>query len=175
MKGAMEEESGWKPRLHREVRSYLVNFVYLAVFFGLFTWYRRLILAEYRITYLHYGVSLVEALVLAKVAMLGSMFSLDHRFQDKPLIVRTLYLAFVFTIWTAGFGVIEHTVTGLALGRGLTWGLHEVTGNGRDELLARCLILFCAFLPLFAFKELSRRVGLDATSELFLKSPKQKE
>lgn len=169
MDGAMAKKADWKSKIHQEITEYLANFIYLAFFFGLFTWYRRIILTEYRITYLHYGVSLFEALVLAKVVMLGGALSLGRRFLGRPLIVRTLYMAFVFSVWTAVFGVFEHTVFGLVLGKGLAWGIGQVKGNGGYELLARCLITFCAFVPFFAFKELSRMLGEDKIGAIFFR------
>jgi len=69
---------------------YYINFVYLACYFGLFAWYRRLILAEYQISYLNCGVSLVEALVLAKVIMLRDALRLGRGLVDTPLFFPTL-------------------------------------------------------------------------------------
>jgi len=46
-------------------------------------------LAEYQIAYLHYGVSVVEALVLAKVILIGEALRLGRGLEDKPLIVPT--------------------------------------------------------------------------------------
>jgi hypothetical protein len=59
-KGQLEAQNGSR------ARSVLGHFIYLAIFFGVFTWYRRFVLAEYRITYLHYGTAIIEALILAK-------------------------------------------------------------------------------------------------------------
>ncbi len=60
-------KSDWEQEVVHEAIEYWINFIYLAFFFGMFTWYRRFILAEYQISYAHYGVSLIEAAVLAKV------------------------------------------------------------------------------------------------------------
>jgi hypothetical protein len=91
--------TGWKAKLTAELIDYWIVVLYLACFFGVFTWYRRLILAEYQIGYLHYGVSVVEALVLAKVILIGDVLRLGRGLDDKPLIVPTLYKAVVFSLW----------------------------------------------------------------------------
>jgi hypothetical protein len=44
------EGTGWKQKVAHEMIEYSMNFVYLAFLFGVFTWYRRLILAEYHIS-----------------------------------------------------------------------------------------------------------------------------
>ena len=90
--------AGWKQKLVSELIDYWIVVVYLACFFGVFTWQRRFILAEYQISYGHYWVSVLEALVLAKVILIGDMVRLGRRFDDKPLMVPTLYKAVVFSL-----------------------------------------------------------------------------
>src|SRR5208283_3680951 len=99
MNDANTKKAGWKSKAIHEMAEYYIVFMYLAVFFGLFTWYRRLVLAEYQINYLHYGVSVIKALVLAKVIMVGRALHLARRFEDHPLILPTLYKAVVFTVF----------------------------------------------------------------------------
>lgn len=164
-----KNKAGWKQKLIHEIIEYFVNFVYLAIFFSVFTWYRRLILAEYHISYLNYGIGLLEALVLAKIIMVGGMLHLGPKSGDKPLIVPTLYKAVVFTVWVAVFGVLEHTLIGLLHGKGLEGGFHEIVSEGKDELLARCLIMFFAFIPFFAFQELGRVLGEGRINEIFFR------
>ncbi len=169
MNSGNEKRTGWKQRLVREVGEYATNFVYLALFFGVFTWYRRLILAEYGISYMHYGVSVVEALVLAKIITLGDVLGLGRRLREKPLIFPTLYNAFVFGLWVAFFGVLEHIVMGFLRGEGLTGGIHELMSQGAYELLARGLVTFFALIPFFAFREAERVLGEGRIRALFLR------
>jgi hypothetical protein len=160
----------WKQKLLHEVISYAVNFVYLAFFFTVFTWYRRLILDQYKITYLHYGFSVIEALILAKIIMIGDAMSLGSRLEHKPLIYVTLFKAFAFTIWVAVFMVIEHIMEGWMHGNGLVGGLRQITNQGKDELQARCLVVFFAFIPFFAFRETARVLGEKKLWHLFFRN-----
>ena len=73
---------------------YFFNFIYLAAFFGILAWYRRLILAEYDIPYLQYGVALLEAFILAKIIMVADWVGLGQhpgrwpcrcRYSIRPL------------------------------------------------------------------------------------------
>jgi len=59
-------KAGWKQKFVAELIDYWIVVVYLACFFGVFTWQRRFILAEYQISYGHYWVSVLEALVSPK-------------------------------------------------------------------------------------------------------------
>lgn len=169
MNGANDTKSGWKPRLVRELIAYWVNFAYLALFFGVFAWYRRLVLAEYQIEYLDYGVALIKALVLAKVIMVGDVMHLGRGLENKPLIFPTLYKALVFSLFTALFNVLERTISGLLRGGGLTGGWDELMRRGKYELLAGFLVVFFAFIPFFAFKELGRVLSEGKITGLFFR------
>jgi hypothetical protein len=118
-----------------------------------------LILAEYQISYANYGVSLLEALVLAKLILIGSALRLDRGLEDAPLIIPTLYKAGVFSLLVGVFSILEHTLGGLLHGQGLTGGVAELINVGKYELLARCLVTFFAFIPFFACKELEQVLG----------------
>lgn len=49
----------------------------------------------------------------------------------------------------------------------------EILSVGRDELLARTLVVLVAFLPLFAFREIDRIMGEGRLYDLFLKKRQQ--
>ena len=163
------KSTGWKQTLVHEMVEYYLNFVYLAFFLVAFTWYRRLTLAEYQIHYLEYGVPLIEAAVLAKVIMIGDLLRLGQGLEHKPLILPTFYRALTFSVWVGVFSVLEKTIHGLLHGKGLTGGFEELASKGQYELLAQCLVMFAAFIPFFAFKELERVLGQDKLRDLFWK------
>jgi hypothetical protein len=167
MTSADEKKTGWKPRIRHELVEYFTNFVFLAFVFGAFTSYRRLTLAEYHIGYAHYGIALIEALVLAKIVMIGNIFGLGRRLEDKPLVFPTLYKAFTFSLWVALFGAFEHIVEGLLRGEGLTGGIHGLMRQGKYEISARALLMFFAFIPFFAFREMERVLGEGTIWTLF--------
>jgi hypothetical protein len=167
MNDVNKKKARWKQKLVHEMIEYWINFVYLTLFFGVFTSYRRLIMAEYQISYQHYGIVVIKALVLAKVIMIGDVLRLGRRLEDKPLIFPTLYKSAVFSIWVAVFNVLEDAIKGLLHGRGLAGGIDELISKGNDELLAGFLIIFFAFVPFFAFKELGRVLGEGKIRDLF--------
>ena len=80
-----------KQRAIEELKLFWIIAFYLWVFLGSFTVYRRLIIAETGVAYLHYGIALIEALVIAKVILIGKMFGFSRRFEDQPLIIPVLY------------------------------------------------------------------------------------
>lgn len=174
MPATHDGKTGWKQRLIHELSAYLLYAFYLFIFFGLFTMYRRLIMEEYHLSYMHYGINLIKAVVLAKVIMIGDFLGLGHRFKGKPLIYSTLFKSAVFGLFVAVFSVLEHMLDGLLHGQGLMAGLTALLREGTDELLASSLVIFFAFLPFFAFRELQEQLGKDKMRELFF-GPGKKE
>jgi len=162
-------KSNWKHRIGQEFVRYWFNVVYLAIFFGVFAWYRRFVLAEYRITYLHYGTAIIEALILAKVILIGDALGLNRRDENKPLIYPTVRKAIVFSIFVGIFAVVEHVLEGLLHGKGVAGGLATLWSEGRDEILARCLVTFFAFIPFFALRELGMLLGEGKLRGLFFR------
>ena len=148
---------------------YWINVAYLTLVFAAFTQYRRFVLAAYDITYTNYGVALIEALILAKVIMIGAVFRLGRGLEQKPLIYPTLLKTVVFSLFVGVFTLIEHGIKGLWRGKGLAGGLVDLLGKGHHELLAGCLVTFVAFIPFFAFRELGRVLGEDKIRVLFFR------
>lgn len=164
---APEQKASLKARAIEEFKVFLVIAFYLWLFFGAFTVYRRLIAAETGSPYLHYGIAVVEALVIAKVVLVGRMFGFTRRFEDRPLIVPVLYKSFLFGLLVLLFGVVEHLVGGLLHKQGLAGGLREIAEMDGDELLARVLMLVVAFVPFFAFGEIGRVLGVRKLAGMF--------
>jgi hypothetical protein len=134
-----------------------------------FAWYRRFVLAEYQISYLHYGTAVIEALILAKVILIGDAVGLGRRTHDKPLIYPTVRKAVVFSVFVGIFAIVEHMVEGLIHGKGVAGGLATLWSEGKDEILARCLVTFFAFIPFFAFRELGMLMGEGKLRRLFFR------
>ncbi len=165
-----KKKGSWKKRIFHEVVEYWLNVCYLILVFAAFTWYRRFLLAAHDIEYTNYGVAVIEALVLAKVIMIGSVFRLGRGLEQKPLIYPTLYKTVVFALFVGVFTLIEQVIKGLWVGKGLMGGLVDYFGKGSHELLAGSLVIFVALLPFFAVKELGRVLGEDKIRALFFQS-----
>ena len=164
-----EKKTGTKARLMAEVKKTVFVFVYLAVFLGAFSTYRRLLLAQYQISYFHYGYTVIEALVLAKVIVFGSVLRVGERFSDRPLIVPTLYKTLCFALLVLAFSVLEHLFEGWFRGKATGVIVNEVLDQGKWEILTRVLVTFLALLPLCAVWELGRVLGEGKLFELFFK------
>jgi hypothetical protein len=150
-----------------EMFEYVLNFIFLAIFLVAFAWYRRLLLASYHIEYLGYWTPLVEAAILAKVIMIGDVLRLGREFQNRPLIVTTVYRTIVFSLLVVGFAIVEHVIGAMLHGHPASEGLAEIAGKGAPQIAAWCVMMMAAFLPFFAIKEIERVIGVERVRGLF--------
>lgn len=160
-------KGGLKERVIEEMKAFWVIAFYLWIFLGAFVVYRRLITAEVGAPYLHFGFALVEALVIAKVILVGRMLGFTRRFEDRPLIVPVLYKSILFGVLVMLFTVLERIVEGWFHDQGLFGGLREIATVGAHEVAARVLMLIVAFVPFFAFAELGRVLGTKKLAAMF--------
>ena len=167
MHDTQAKPGGIKRAIIHELIEYWFNFAYLAIFLAAFVWYRRLVLAEYDIAYANYWFPIIEAAILAKVIMIGDILRLGRGFEERPLILPTLYRTVVFSVWVALFSVVEATIKGLLHGHGLLGGLEELASKGGYELLSWVLVILVALFPFFALKELERVLGEGNLRRMF--------
>jgi len=160
---------GLKDKIVLEMIAYWINVSYLTLIFVVFTSYKRLILANYYISYSNWGISLIKALVLAKVIMIGGLFHFGRSLDNKPLILPTLFKTVIFTLWVALFATVESAIRGFLHGKGLDGALDHLLSEGTHEFFAKCLVVFFAFIPFFAFKELGRVFGKGKIWQLFFR------
>jgi hypothetical protein len=158
-----------KSRVRLELIEYGLNVAYLALVFAAFTEYRRLLLAAHEITYTNYFVAVIEALILGKVIMIGSVFRLGRGLETRPLIYPTLYKTVVFVVLIALVKIIEHGIRGLWHGVGFWGGIAEASKKDVHEILANALVIFAALVPFFAVKELGRVLGRQTIATLFFR------
>jgi hypothetical protein len=161
--------SGLKEKAKDEFKKFWAIAIFLALMFSAFYTYRRLTLSESGITYFHYGIGIIEALILAKVILVGQALRLGRRFEDEPLIVSVSVKTLLFGIFVAVFSVIEHVIEGLVHHE--TWDIiaHHLFTAGRDEILAKTLMIMITFIPFFAFWEIDRVLGEGNLFALFFR------
>ena len=76
---ASEHQATLKEKVVEELRMFWVLFVYLAFMLSALLTYRRLVLREVDVSYLHYGFALIEAAIIAKVMLIGQAVGLGKR------------------------------------------------------------------------------------------------
>ena len=75
----------------------------------------------------------------------------------------------LFTFWVALFALVESSIRGFLHGKGLAGALDHLPSGGPHEFFSKCLVVFVAFIPFFAFKELGRVLGKGRIWGLFFR------
>ncbi len=156
-----------KAKAKEELRLLVVITVYLAILFCSFLTYRRLISRELGVTSFHYGFAVIEAIVIAKVILIGKAMGLGKRDAGRALMVVVLRSSVVYAVLIAIFSVLEHVIDGLIHGKTLAASVEAMASQGIDEILARTLVLFVALIPFFAMWKLDEELGERALSRIF--------
>ncbi len=162
-------KKNWKHKLKHEFIEYWINVIYLAIFFSVFIFYRRLILAHYDVYLEDYFLGVIKALVFAKVIMIGAFLRIDRGFDNKPLIIPVLYKAFLFTIFVAVFDVAEAFIRELISTQSFSGAVDELSKHFTNIWIGGALVVLVSFIPFFALKELSRVMGEEKILNLFFR------
>jgi hypothetical protein len=167
MSGEKPTKLSGKQKVAREFEEFMAMFLYFAFFFCAIATYSMLLLNKFQISYFNYGAALINALVIAKVILIGEYVQLGKKHEAQPLLVSTLYKAFLFGLLVFGFHIVEEIIKRLLRGEHIAGAFHDMR---IDDILARSVIIFCTFIPLFAFRELSRVLGKDKFRSLLFRS-----
>jgi hypothetical protein len=158
---------GFKQKAVHELKDFAWISLYLAFFFCALSTYAMLLLRKYEINYLNYTFAIVNALIVAKIILIGEWARLGREAEAKPLYIAVLYKSVVFSLLVFGFHFLEEFIKRLIHGLPAGTVVHDIKV---DDLLGKSIVIFGAFIPLFAFRELGRVMGEDKLHALFFRS-----
>lgn len=156
-----------KQKAAHEAKELLVLFLYLGFFFCALATYSNLLVREYDGISLTYGFALINALVVAKVILIGDYMHLGKRVEHRSLFVSAIVKSFLFSLLVFAFHVLEEVIKRIVHGADMATASREMR---IDELLGRALVVFCTFIPLFGFRELRRVMGEEEFHALLFRS-----
>jgi len=165
--GSKEKTPGFKQKAKHELVDFTMISVYLGIFFCALTTYTMLLLKKYEIDYLNYSFAIINALIIAKIILIGEMAHVGRKAEARPLYQSVVYKAFVFSLLVFAFHFAEEFVKRLIHGKPSGTVIQE---THFDDLFGKSLVMFCAFIPLFAFRELRRVMGEEKLHALFFKT-----
>lgn len=169
-----EKKKTLKEKVLHEVNEYLINVVYLSLFFGAFAIARRLTLEQYNIYLDDTFVGLIKALIIAKVIMLGAFMKISHKFENMPLLIPIIYKTILFVLLVVVFDLLEAYIHAWIELKDMQAAWNELIYHHFDKMRIGGLIMISvAFLPFFALKEISRVLGPQVFRKLFFKKSPQ--
>jgi hypothetical protein len=159
-----------KEKASDEFKRFIVIFLYLWVVFGLLSIHKSIVLSQHHLDTEEHAFAIINALVFAKVLLVGEDLKLGTRFGHRPLIYPILYKSFVFSALLIVFHIIETVAVGLWHGHTIAESLPPFLGWNPRGLLAVGVMCFVLLLPFFGFREIARVVGRRELRALLLES-----
>lgn len=160
-----------KQKIKQELSEYLINVGYLALFFCTYAMARRLTLAQFGVTLDDYFIGIIKALVIGKVIMFASFLRISKSFEGKPLIIPVLFKVFLFVLAVIAFDVLEGFIKGIISTSSVSGAMEHISEHHFSKMwLGGLLMIIISFIPFFALKELSRRLGHEKFRNLFFKT-----
>jgi hypothetical protein len=148
-----------KERAFEEFKRFVAIFLYLWVVFGLLSIHKSLVLSQQHLDYEEHTFAIINALVFAKVLLVGEELHLGRRFQNRPLIYPVLYKCLVFSVVLIFFHAIESIAAGMWHGNTLAASIPPILGWNPKGLLAVGFSCFVLLIPFFGFREMARVLG----------------
>jgi hypothetical protein len=158
-------------KLKHEVKEFIVMFLYLWVMFSLFVMYGSILRAEQHQDFKLHGFAFINALILAKVMLVGEGMQLAHGRGDSRPIFVILKKSFAFALLFICFHVLEHTIMGVVHGKTIAASFLELVGGRRVEIIILALLVSVCLIPFFAFREVDRNLGEGRLLQILTSRP----
>lgn len=166
-----QNEKTLRQKVLYEFSEYMINVVYLSLFFGSFALARRLTLAHFNIYIDDYFVGIIKAMVIGKVIMIGTFLRISRKYENKPLLVPALFKTILFVGWVIVFDVIEVLIKESVKLQSFSGAYKYLIDEHFSKLwLGGLIMVAIAFIPFFALKEISRVMGQQKFRDLLLKT-----
>jgi hypothetical protein len=162
-----KDHSEAKKKAMHELMEFVWLSIYLAFFFCALATYSALLLHEYHVQYFMYSVALINALVIAKVILIGEYAHLGRRFEKYSILATAVIKAFLFGLLVLAFHFLEEAIKRIIHGEPFGTAFRNMH---TDELLGRALLVFCTFVPLFAFRGIRNAIGDTEFQRLVFRS-----
>lgn len=158
-----------KQKIYSGIKDYLLITAYLWLIFALFDIYKAVLVAQYHIDFAAKSFAIINALALAKIALIARELKLDARLRPKgkPLIYPTLLNAFGFAALLAVFKILEEVGVGMYHGQSFAASLTDWAGGSLKGIVCLAGIFFVMLIPFCAFSELGIVLGVGKLVRLF--------
>ena len=162
-----EQKAELKHKAVVETKKILAIAAYLYFVLTSMEIYKAYILGEKVFVGFKLGYNGIEALLFAKVVLIGDLLHLGERFRGYPAIVPTVAKSFVFALFVAAFSVLEVLVEKLFHGADLSAAWRAVVALDRGTMAVHVVLMFFNFIPLFATWEAARAMGEEKFIDMF--------
>lgn len=159
------------PAKHSKLKEELIKlfwtFLYLFLLFGMLVLFRHVILHQHGISDIKYGVAALNALIFAKVILIGDWLKIGTRSDSQPMLFSVIAKAAAFAALFIVFHYVEDAIVGLFHDKAVADMARADAQELRVAMVAS-VIFFVALIPFFFFREVSRELGSARMKVLLL-------
>lgn len=148
-----------KEKALEEMKKYAALTLYLWVLFVLLGLYRRMLMKEWGVDAWQQGYALVNALVFAKVLLLGGIFHLGTSLRKYSFALVVIGRTLMFAALLMAFHVVEEAARALIKGEPVADSILHLGGGSWWGVWAYAALLFAMLLPLGVLGEISFVLG----------------
>lgn len=161
------ERPSLKQRALEELKTFLYITLYFWVLFLVFDLYRMSLRSE-GVSIVDNGFALVNAFLLAKVALVTEGLYKRRRTRNVPLAYRVFAHSLLLSVVLIAFSLFEEGIKALFHGHALS---EHLDAAGIALILARAGIFFVMLIPFCAFQELAQLLGIAPLVAVFFGRP----
>lgn len=153
--------------MREEIELFASYFVFFALFFLAFTFYRSMVYEEFHLGAVHYSSAIIQALIISKLILLGQKFHLGSKKWKIPFLLGVVYRSLLFCIFVFFMIVIEKLVEGRIEGKTWADAYSHLLSIGYYEILGRIGVVLFVFIPFFSFLGIAEKIGKKNFYEVF--------
>lgn len=154
-------------KLKTELTKLFWTFLYLFLLFGMLVLFRHVILQKAGINDLKYGMAAINALIFAKVILIGDWLKIGTRSDSQPLLWSVLAKSAAFAALFIVFHFLEDGIVGLFHGKTVA-DMFNADAQEMKVAMVASVIFFITLIPFFFFREVSRELGPARVKTLLL-------
>lgn len=159
-----------KEKIKHEIEVYLMYSFFLALLFFTFTVYERVLLGGDN-SLIPYGFCIINALILAKIVMIGEAIHIGKHFHNKPLIFPVLFKTIMFCLLVLVFTIVERFIEGFIHGKTILEINTQFKNADFNLAFAKICVMFFVFIFFFSVLETSRVLGDNKLFTMFFINP----
>lgn len=142
-------------------------FLYLFILFGMLRLYGNVLLAKHGEAEIRYGLAALNALIFAKVILIGNWMHLGSASDDRPLLISVLAKSVAFSGFFIAFHFVEEAVVGLFHHESLA-EIIRLDSTQLQAAMVASVIFGVSMIPYFAVREITRAIGWARLKVLLL-------
>ncbi|TFU01113.1 hypothetical protein EUV02_12430 [Polymorphobacter arshaanensis] len=156
-----------KEKFNHEMTALFWAFLYLFILFGMLRLYGNVLLAKNGDVEIRYGLAALNALIFAKVILIGNWMHIGQKSDDRPLLVSVLAKSVAFSGFFIAFHFFEEAVVGLFHHKSLS-EIITLDSTQLQAAMVASVIFGVAMIPYFAIREVTRAIGWERLKVLLL-------